>query len=39
MAYKKVFKKLQDVISATNFPTIYFKPKQIEVFKSILNHS
>ena len=39
MAYMKVFRKLQDVISATNFPTIYLKPKQIQVFESILNHS
>ena len=38
MAYIKVFRKLQDAISATNFPIIYFKPKQIQVFESILNH-
>ena len=38
MAYIKVFRKLQDTIFATNFPTIYFKPKQIQVFESILNH-
>ena len=38
MAYIKVFRKLQDAISATNFPTIYFKPKQIQVFESISNH-
>ena len=36
-AYIKVFRKLQDAISATNFLTIYFKPKQIQVFESILN--
>ena len=38
MAYIIVFRKLQNAISATNFPTIYFKLKQIQVFKSILNH-
>ena len=38
MAYIKVFRKLQDTIFATNFPTIYFKPKQIQVFESTLNH-
>ena len=38
MAYVKVFRKLQDAISATNFPIIYFKPKQIQVFERILNH-
>ena len=38
MAYIKIFKNLQDVISATNFSTIYFKPKQIQIFESILNH-
>ena len=38
MAYIKVFRKLQDAISATNFPIIYFKPKQSQVFERILNH-
>ena len=38
MAYIKAFRKLQDTISATNFPTIYFKPKQIQLFDSILDH-
>ena len=38
MACIIVFRKLQDAISVTNFPTIYFKPKQIQVFKIILNH-
>ena len=38
MTYIKVFKKLQHAISATNFPITYFKPKQIQVFKSISDH-
>ena len=38
MVYVKVFRKLQDAISATNFPITYFKSKQIQVFESILNH-
>ena len=38
MTYIKVFKKLQHAIFATNFPITYFKPKQIQVFKSISDH-
>ena len=38
MACIIVFRKLQNAISVTNFPTIYFKPKQIQVFKSKLNY-
>lgn len=29
--YIKVFRKLQDAISTTNFPTVYFKPRQFQV--------
>ena len=38
MAFIKVFRKLQEAISASNFPTIYFKPKQIQVFETILDY-
>ena len=39
MAYLKIFQKLQKTLSTTNFPVIYFKPKQIQVFESILDGS
>ena len=38
MAYRSVFRKLQDVVSAGNFSSIYFKSKRIRMFESILNH-
>ena len=37
MAYIKLFEKLQNSLCSTNFPTIYFKPKQIQIFETILN--
>lgn len=37
MAHTQVFSKLQNALSKTNFPTIYFKPQQIQIFEHILD--